>query len=198
VGGVINQHSSLGVYIFNTILDKPSCIYYETIFQPSGTFMPLIFLITFFSVIYLEFIVFAEVASGIGTLPALLLTILTAVVGIYIIRQEGLKVLMSMKETIDKGESPVKELLHGFFLVVAGFFFLLPGFITDSIALLLAIAPIRTMLGNMMVNAGQRNFHNQPKSSFSSGIIIDGEFEESDAPVDQELESIDQDKKDPD
>lgn len=157
--------------------------------------MPLIFLITFFSVIYMEFIVFAEVADGIGTLSALLLTIVTAVVGIYIIRQEGLKVLLNMKQTVDQGESPVIDMIHGFFLAVAGFFFLMPGFITDTIAILLAIAPIREMLGNSMVKSGKRNFHNNPRSSSSGGIIIDGEFEETPESDHTNHEQIEEDKK---
>jgi len=157
--------------------------------------MPLIFLITFFTVIYMEFIVFAEVADGIGTLPTLLLTIITAVLGIYIIRQEGLKLLLNMKQTVDRGDSPVKDMIHGFFLAVAGFFFLMPGFITDSIAILLAIAPIREMLGDSMVKAGKRNSHNSPRSSQSSGIIIDGEFEETQEADNTDHEKIEENKK---
>lgn len=157
--------------------------------------MPLIFLISFITVIYMEFAVFAEVADGIGTPSALLLTILTAVLGIYIIRQEGIKVLLNMKQTVDQGESPVKELIHGFFLAIAGFFFLLPGFITDSIAILFAIAPVRAFLGNMLVDAGKRNYRNQPRSSFSSGIIIDGEFEESEKQDSENFDQINEDKR---
>lgn len=157
--------------------------------------MPLIFLITFFTVIYMEFIVFAEVADGIGTLSALLLTIVTAVLGIYIIRQEGLKVLLNMKQTVDRGDSPVKDMIHGFFLAVAGFFFLMPGFITDSIAILLAIAPIREMLGNSMVTAGKKNYQTRPRSSHSGGIIIDGEFEEAGESDISDIEKIEDDNK---
>lgn len=158
--------------------------------------MPLLFLLALFMVPYLEFLVFAEVANEIGGMSAIMLTILTAFLGIYIIRQEGIQVLSNLKNTVDRGESPVIELIHGFFLAIAGFFFLLPGFITDSIAVLLAIGPIRAALGNMMVSAGQQNYQNKPKSSFSSGIIIDGEFEESNTPDEPDLETIDQDKKD--
>lgn len=158
--------------------------------------MPLLFLIALFMVPYLEFLVFAEVANEIGGLGAIMLTILTAFLGIYIIRREGIQVLSNLKNTVDRGESPVIELIHGFFLAIAGFFFLLPGFITDSIAVLLAIAPIRAALGNMMVSAGQNNYQNKPKSSFSSGIIIDGEFEESNTPEEPDLKTVDQDNKD--
>lgn len=142
--------------------------------------MPLLFLIALFAVPYLEFLVFVEVADKVGGLSALMLTIVTAVLGIYIIRQEGIQVLSNLKNTVERGESPVIELIHGFFLAVAGFFFLLPGFITDSIAILLAIAPVRAMLGNMMVDAGKKGRANRPTSTHSSGVIIDGEFTEAD------------------
>lgn len=142
--------------------------------------MPLLFLIALFAVPYLEFLVFVEVADEIGGFSALALTLFTAVMGIFIIRQEGVQVLQNLKSTVDRGESPVSELIHGFFLAIAGFFFLLPGFITDTIAVLLAIGPVRAMLGNMMVDAGKRNHASKPKSTFSSGVIIDGEFEEAD------------------
>lgn len=156
--------------------------------------MPLIFLAVLISVIYLEFLVFAEVASEIGGLTALMLTILTAVLGIYIIRQEGLQVLGNLKNTVDRGESPVSDLIHGFFLAIAGFFFLLPGFITDTIAILLAISPVRAFLGQMLVNTANKNHASRPKSSYTGGIIIDGEYEESD---DQPSEKIEEIKKDP-
>jgi len=142
--------------------------------------MPLLFLIALFAVPYLEFLVFVEVADEIGGLSALMLTIVTAILGIYIIRQEGIQVLGNLKNTVERGESPVIELIHGFFLAIAGFFFLLPGFITDIIAILLAIAPVRAVLGNMMVDASKNNYANRPKSTHSSGVIIDGEFKEAD------------------
>lgn len=155
--------------------------------------MPLIILAALISVIYLEFLVFAEVASEIGGLTALMLTILTAVLGIYIIRQEGIQVLGNLKNTVDRGESPVSDLIHGFFLAIAGFFFLLPGFITDGIAILLAIAPIRAALGNMMVDTAKRNHASRPKSTYSDGIIIDGEYEESETEPNKKPNEIEKD-----
>lgn len=157
--------------------------------------MPLIFLAALISVIYLEFLVFAEVASEIGGLTALMLTILTAVLGIYIIRQEGIQVLGNLKNTVDRGESPVSELIHGFFLAIAGFFFLLPGFITDGIAILLAISPVRAKLGTMMVNAAKKNHTTRPRSTYSGGIIIDGEYEERDGQPEEKPEEIEKDPK---
>jgi hypothetical protein len=52
------------------------------------------------------------------------------------------------------------------------------------------------MLGSFMVRAGKRSQQSRPKSSFSGGIIIDGEFEESDKEQDKDIESIEVDKDD--
>lgn len=142
--------------------------------------MPLIFLAIIIMGLYAEFLVFAGVAGEIGGLSAILLTISTAFLGIYIIRQEGIQVLSNIRNTMEKGESPVTELVQGFLLAIAGFFFLLPGFITDAIAIFLAISPLRAMLSNMMVKTNLQNSTNRPHTSHSEGIIIDGEFEESD------------------
>ncbi len=145
--------------------------------------MPLLILLVLLTVPYLEFLVFLEVGNAIGGFQALLLTILTAVIGIYLIRQQGLVVLNRMHETLQRGESPVEDILHGFFLLVAGLFFLLPGFITDTVALLLATPPIRAVLGKVIVKNIHTAFYNgRPGNNHGptqgKGIIIDGEYEE--------------------
>ena len=145
--------------------------------------MPLLILIILLMVPYLEFLVFLEVGNAIGGFSALLLTIITAILGIYIIRQQGLVVMARMHETLQRGESPVEDISHGFFLLIAGLFFLLPGFITDSIALLLAIEPLRATLAKIILkNVGMRFYRKSHGGSgqnkYKDGIIIEGEFEE--------------------
>jgi len=138
--------------------------------------MPLLILLALLAVPYLEFLVFLKVGSAIGGLSALLLTILTAIIGVYLIRRQGLVVINRMHHTLQRGDSPVEDMLHGFFLLIAGLFFLLPGFITDSIALLLAIEPIREILGKIIIRNIHTGFYKKP--AHKEGIIIDGEYEE--------------------
>jgi len=145
--------------------------------------MPLLILLILLAVPYLEFLVFLEVGKAIGGFQALMLTILTAVLGVYLIRQQGLVVMRRMHESLSRRESPVEEISHGFFLLIAGLFFLLPGFITDSIALLLAIEPVRAVLGKIIlknIGAAFYGIHGGPHSRHPhhEGIIIEGEFEE--------------------
>ncbi|PCI52016.1 MAG: exlusion protein FxsA [Alphaproteobacteria bacterium] len=140
--------------------------------------MPLLILFILLAVPYLEFLVFLEVGNALGGFTALLLTILTAIVGIYLIRQQGLVVLNRMHQTLQRGESPVEDILHGFFLLIAGLFFLLPGFITDTIALFLAIEPIRIILGKIIIKNIGTTFYSTPAGPNDGGITIDGEYEE--------------------
>ncbi|MCK5425352.1 MAG: FxsA family protein [Emcibacter sp.] len=144
--------------------------------------MPLLILFILIAVPYLEFMVFLEVGSAIGGFQALLLTILTAVIGIYLIRQQGLVVMNRMHHTLQQNESPVEDIFHGFFLLIAGLFFLLPGFITDTVALFLAIEPIRAVLGKIIVkNIGTTFYRNNAgpgnNNPYDEGITIDGEYE---------------------
>ena len=152
----------------------------------------LVFLAVLFGVPYLEFMVFAEVSSNIGTLSAILLTFLTAVFGIYIIKREGISVIGSMQENLQEGKSPVTEIFHGFLLLIAGFFFLLPGFITDFIALLFSISFVRDIVSHLLVKNFKVKFDaGNPSSSHNSpyddGSVIDGEFDDADNEADNFL-----------
>lgn len=160
--------------------------------------MPLLILLTLIGVPYLEILIFMEVGNAIGGFQAFLLTLLTAGLGIYLIKQQGLVVMNRMQETLQRGESPVEDLSQGFFLLVAGLFYLLPGFLTDSLAVLLSLSPVRTVLGKIILSSLSARFYQRspgqnhtgpspnapgPNAGQGEGIIIDGEFEEN--PEDQ-------------
>lgn len=155
--------------------------------------MPLLILLSLFGVLYAEFLVFFAVGDQIGGLNAFLLTVLTAVFGLYLIRSQGLMVIQRLHQNMQDGQSPVREITHGFFLLVAGLFFLLPGFLTDSVALLLSLSPVRDVLGRAILkNVSNHFYHNSPKTSAGEGVIIDGDFTSMDS------ESEDSKKNHPD
>lgn len=109
--------------------------------------MPLVILALLIGLPILELTIMVDVASEIGALNAVLLTIGTAILGLYIARLQGFAVMRKMQSTMNQGGTPVEGLVHGFFLFLAGIMLFLPGFITDSIGVLLLIPPIRTALG---------------------------------------------------
>jgi len=71
------------------------------------------------------------------------LAILTAIIGVWLVRHQGFGLLVRVREMTDRGEVPALELLDGALLLVAGLFLLLPGFLTDTIGFLLLVPPLR-------------------------------------------------------
>jgi len=148
--------------------------------------MPLLILICILAVPYFEFLVFLKVGNMIGGWNAFFLTVITAFLGIYLIRLEGFDVLRRLKENMAQGISPAEEIAQGLFLAIAGLFFLMPGFLTDSAALLLAITPIRRFLSRHILVAGNFSFQtgtaddhlraHDMKYGTKPGQTIDGEY----------------------
>lgn len=104
----------------------------------------ILILFVFAPLIELYFLI--QVGSVIGALPTILLSILTAVIGGYLVRRQGLTVLMRVRTMLDRGETPALELLDGAVLLLCGFALMLPGFITDAVGFALLVPPVRHAL----------------------------------------------------
>ncbi len=97
-------------------------------------------------VLLVEIGVFIKVGAAIGTLPVLALTVLTAIVGLALVRAQGLETLRRAHDEIEAGVPPVRELVEGALLVVAGLCLLVPGFVTDLCGAILLVPPLRARL----------------------------------------------------
>jgi UPF0716 protein FxsA len=87
-----------------------------------------------------------QVGSVIGALPTIALSLLTAVIGGYLVREQGLSVAFRARELMNQGVAPAFEIFDGVLLLIAGFALLLPGFVTDLLGFLLLIPPVRHRL----------------------------------------------------
>ncbi|MBL4907085.1 MAG: FxsA family protein [Sneathiella sp.] len=171
--------------------------------------MPLLFLAILIGIPVLEISVFVEVGGEIGALNTIILTILTAVAGMALLRKQGVSVLMQAQATLQKGESPINEILNGILLAIAGLFLLIPGFVTDVVGFLLFLPPLRALLALWLgknVRLQGPGFQTS-RSQYDNGrskntTIIDGDFEvvkeksESDEETDVLLEKGDTPDKD--
>ncbi len=152
--------------------------------------MAWVFLLIFVGVPLIELSVLIEVGSDIGAFSTILLCLLTAAVGLSLIRMQGLKVVADLQNASQDGQPLVEPLVHGFFLLIAGVCLFFPGFITDAIGGLLLIPPVRLALGRAgLAGAAARGSKKFYYSHHSGGgkptIIIDGDFTETDAPGSQ-------------
>ncbi len=85
----------------------------------------------------IEIYLFIKIGSQIGAFNTIFLIIITAVIGLYYAKYEGLNTLRSAVKQLIKNEVPVYEIISGAALAVAALLMILPGFLTDIIGLLI-------------------------------------------------------------
>lgn len=106
--------------------------------------MPLIILFFIFIIVpIMELYVLIQVGSEIGAFSTIWLVVLTAAIGAWLVRQQGISVIARIKDNLDKNQPPAVEMLEGAMLLITGVALLLPGFVTDAIGFLLLIPPLR-------------------------------------------------------
>jgi len=105
-----------------------------------------ILFILFISIPLLELWLLIEVGSGIGGLSTIALCLLTAALGGFLIRWQGMSTLIDAQKRMAQGEAPIEHGLHGLMIAFAGLLLFTPGFITDSLGFLLLFPPFRKFL----------------------------------------------------
>jgi UPF0716 protein FxsA len=89
---------------------------------------------------------FVLVGQAIGVWGTLLWVVLAAVLGVVLLRRQGLSVVNRLRQTMSGGELPGQAVLDAMLIGAAGFLLLLPGFFSDAIALLLLLPPVRGLI----------------------------------------------------
>lgn len=109
-------------------------------------FIPILFL----ALPLVEIALFIVVGRAIGVVATLGLVVLAVVLGIFVLRQQGLSVLNRMRSNMQTGTLPGQTLFDGMVLAVAAVLLIIPGFFGDIVALLLVIPPVRHWLYRAM------------------------------------------------
>lgn len=95
-----------------------------------------------------------EIGGALGAFPTFLLLIASTVLGITLLRRLGFSTLMRAQRNINAGEMPAQALLEGSFIALGGILFLIPGFFTDALGLLLVLPPTRYLLLKFVLKRG--------------------------------------------
>jgi len=119
----------------------------------------------------LEIYLFIKIGSQIGALNTIILIFMTAIIGIYYARYEGLNTLRSSMAQIIKNQVPARELFSGAAIAIAAVLLIIPGFATDIVGFFL-IMPITRKLIFGKVN---KKFE---KKGTKKNDFIEGEFED--------------------
>ena len=146
--------------------------------------------LVFFSIPIVEMYLLIEVAERIEALPTILLVMLTAVLGVSLIRQQGLSTLTKGIRRLNQAEIPAAEIIEGVLLAVAGAFLITPGFLTDFIGFMIIIPITRRITALMLLTrmAVRADFRTNSsdlgggsnKTRDTSGSVIEGEYEKKD------------------
>lgn len=97
-----------------------------------------------------EIAVFVMVGSQIGVLPTIGLVLLTAITGTILLRFQGFAIVSRIRAEMEAGRMPGRDLASGFMVLAAGILLLTPGFLTDTLGLLLFIPPVRDAIWSFL------------------------------------------------
>ena len=142
-------------------------------------------LAAFILVPILEIYLFITVGSYIGALPTIFLVLLTAVIGVALLRKQGLSTLQKVQSQLQQGELPASSMLEGMLLFFAGALLLTPGFFTDCIGFLLMIPPLRRTIALWILERSgwivQMQTHSgQYRPSQSRPRTLEGDYQRRD------------------
>ena len=136
-------------------------------------------LIAFIAVPMIEIALFIQMGSWLGLWLTLAIVVITAVIGTFLVRAQGIHVVNALRHQMQNMKDPTEQLVHGAMILFSGALLLTPGFFTDAVGFALLVPGIRS-----------RVFHGlrhriRAKGSFETSFgsqnddgIIDGDFEE--------------------
>lgn len=107
---------------------------------------------TFIVLPILEMYVLIKVGGNLGALNTVLLVLLTALIGVALLRVQGFRTLMNAKNKLGMAQLPAEEIITGIFLAVGGALLLTPGFITDTFGFLCLVPFTRRILLKLFLN----------------------------------------------
>jgi UPF0716 protein FxsA len=118
-----------------------------------------------------EIYLFIKIGSQIGAFNTILLIFVTAIIGIYYAKYEGLNTLRSGFTQIIKNQTPAYEIISGAAIAFAAILLILPGFATDFLGFLLIFPITRKLIFGNISNKFKKN---EPKKK----KFIEGEYED--------------------
>ena len=130
----------------------------------------LLLLILFVPLI--EIYLFIQIGGQIGAFNTILIILITAVVGIYFVRLQGLNTLRSGVRQLYNNQIPIYEMMSGAALAFAALLLIIPGFATDIIGFLLILPITRSLIFKYL---GRKY-----KKEKNKDDLIEGEYEDKD------------------
>ncbi|MFK5039853.1 FxsA family protein [Glaesserella parasuis] len=145
--------------------------------------MPLLlFLAGLFLYIYIEISLLVSVGSAIGVLPLILLMITISAVGLWLVKLRGIMTIMQIRQEIAQGKILAQAVTSSIFFAIAGVLLIIPGFLSDIVALLLLLPITRQLLQAIFMKLFASrvkfmSFGSMNRTSSQNNTTFDAEFE---------------------
>ena len=133
-------------------------------------------LISIIAIPIIEILLFIKIGEVIGAINTVLLIFLTAVVGVYFARVQGIKTIKSGFVNLYQNKLPVYEIFSGASIAIAAILLILPGFFSDTIGFMLLIPFTRTLLLSLIIRKKER--HNKTDNTTIEAEVIDEKKDE--------------------
>ena len=136
------------------------------------------FFLVFLGLPALEIFFMIKIGGQIGAFNTIMLIFLTAVIGIFYARVEGIKTIRSGLINLYQNKTPIYEILSGASIAIAAILLMIPGFMTDIIGFLLLVPFTRKIFLKIIFknNKNEKIYDNKNKTI--DGEILDKEKKE--------------------
>jgi len=126
-------------------------------------------LISIIALPIIEILLFIKIGENIGALNTILLIILTAFIGVYFARIQGIKTLKSGFINLYQNKLPIYEIFSGASIAIAAMFLIIPGFFTDLIGFILLVPLTRQLILSIIMRKSDKK--NQNNETIEAEII---------------------------
>ena len=130
------------------------------------------FLMLFIGLPTLEIFLMLKIGGKIGAINTITLIFLTAIIGVYFAKIQGIQTLRSGMVNLYQNKIPIYEMLSGASIAIAALLLIVPGFFTDFIGFLLLIPFTRKIIFSIALSKKNKTSSNN-KNDPIDGEIVD-------------------------
>jgi UPF0716 protein FxsA len=142
--------------------------------------------VAFLAVPLIEIALFIQIGGAIGLGWTLVTVVITAILGTWLVRQQGLATLGQLRRSFSDLQDPTGPLAHGAMILFSGALLLTPGFFTDAIGFLLLVPAVRSALVEALrarikvhtFGTGPAPGPREPRPYPERGDVIEGDYTE--------------------
>jgi UPF0716 protein FxsA len=134
-------------------------------------------LLAFIAVPLIEIGLFIQVGGWLTLWPTLAIVLLTGILGTWLVRRQGLRVLEELRGSLQTMRDPLSPLAHGAMILFSGALLLTPGFFTDAIGFLLLVPAVRQFfIAHLVSRVTVAGFASGPRQQPGRDDIVDADF----------------------